>query len=226
MTIHYHGTPISPRRVLYELAGRSFCASFAAPDDVAVCHQIGQSVMLDNGAFSAWRAGKPTDWPGYYRWCEQWLDCWTTWAVIPDVIGGGPEENDKLLLQWPHAERGAPVWHTDEPLDRLARLCDDWQRVCIGSSAQHPPGTTAWHRVMDKAMNRVCGNGRAPCWIHMLRGMAVAGCGYPFASVDSTDIGRNHHLPHRDAAKMAARWDAVQAPGTWATKPEQLEFAA
>jgi len=225
MTIHYHGTPISPRRVLYELSGRSFCVSFAAPADVAVCHQIGQSVMLDNGAFSAWRAGKATNWPGYYAWCEQWLDHWTTWAVVPDVIGGGPEENDTLLLQWPHAERGAPVWHTDEPLDRLARLCDDWQRVCIGSSNLHPPGTERWHRVMTAAMNRICTR-RAPSWLHMLRGMAVAGYGYPFASVDSTDIGRNHHLPHRDAAKMAQRWDAVQAPGAWKPKPEQMELVA
>ena len=149
MTIHYHGTPISPRRVLYELAGRSFCASFAAPDDVAVCHQIGQSVMLDNGAFSAWRAGKPTDWPGYYRWCEQWLDCWTTWAVIPDVIGGGPEENDKLLLQWPHAERVAPVWHTDEALGRLAQIdavVEDAQAFVFGAAEDDDPRDRAFSR--------------------------------------------------------------------------------
>lgn len=49
MTIHYHGTPITPRAVLDTLAGRHFCVSFAAPADVKHCHAIGQSVMLDNG---------------------------------------------------------------------------------------------------------------------------------------------------------------------------------
>lgn len=41
--IHYHGTPITPRERLYELAGRSFCVSFADPRDVRVCHEIGQT---------------------------------------------------------------------------------------------------------------------------------------------------------------------------------------
>ena len=47
--IHYFGTPITPRSSLMQLAGRSFCVSFAAPSDVAVCHEIGESVTLDNG---------------------------------------------------------------------------------------------------------------------------------------------------------------------------------
>jgi hypothetical protein len=44
MTMHYHGTPITPITALYELAGRNFCVSHANPQDVARCHQIGQSV--------------------------------------------------------------------------------------------------------------------------------------------------------------------------------------
>lgn len=224
MTIHYHGTPISPRAVLYTLAGRCFCVSFAAPQDVSVCHQIGQSVMLDNGAFSLWRSGKATDWAAYYTWCEPWLDYWTTWAVIPDVIGGGTDENDALLEQWPHGERGAPVWHTEEPIDRLARLADTWPRVCIGSAAGHEPGSALWHRAITAALNRVCKGGRSPTWLHMLRGMAVAGCGYPFASVDSADIGRNHNRPCNSALAMAQRWDAVQTPGRWTQRAEQMEL--
>jgi hypothetical protein len=31
VTLHYHGTPITPRPVLQSLAGRHFCVSFAAP---------------------------------------------------------------------------------------------------------------------------------------------------------------------------------------------------
>lgn len=62
MTLHYHGGPITPYSVLYTLAGKCFCVSHAKPDQVAVMHQIGQSVMLDNGAFSKHTKGKPTDW--------------------------------------------------------------------------------------------------------------------------------------------------------------------
>ena len=49
--IHYHGTPITPIEVLYTLAGRHFCVSHMRPEDVQRCHNIGQGVMLDNGAF-------------------------------------------------------------------------------------------------------------------------------------------------------------------------------
>jgi hypothetical protein len=67
--IHYHGTPISPVTALYEIAGRHFCVSHQAPQDVERAHMIGQSVMLDNGAFSKWKSGKATDWPAFYAGC-------------------------------------------------------------------------------------------------------------------------------------------------------------
>jgi len=227
VTIHYHGTPISPRSVLHTLAGRFFCVSFAAPNDVATCHQIGQGVMLDNGAFSAWRIGKATDWPSYYGWCERWLDARTTWAVIPDVIGGTDEENDRLIDQWPHGQRGAPVWHLNAPISRLLRLCERWQRVCIGSAgAYRVVGSERWHARMSEAMNQLCGNGPAPVWLHMLRGMALAGSAYPFASLDSTDVARNHNRPQNTAAAMAAKWDAQQCGSRWTMRPIQIGLVA
>jgi hypothetical protein len=58
----------------------------------------------------------------------------------------------------------------------------------------------------------------------MLRGMQLAGMRWPFASVDSTDIAQNHHLPHRSPAKMRARWDAMQCPAKWSPRPEQMEL--
>jgi hypothetical protein len=118
--IHYHGTPITPRAKLLQLAGRCFCVSFAHPYDVTACHEIGQAVMLDNGAFSLWRVGRPVDWPAYYAWCEPWLQYRTTWAVIPDVIDGTTRENDALLDAWPFGGRGAPVWHLQHREPRLA----------------------------------------------------------------------------------------------------------
>jgi hypothetical protein len=220
MTVHYHGTPISPRRVLDTLAGRHFCVSYAAPADVKHVHQIGQSVLLDNGAFSAWTAGRAVDWDGYYRWTEHWLAYQTTWAIIPDVIDGDEEANDQLILEWPHGDRGAPVWHLHESIDRLLRLAAVWPRVCLGSSgAYRVVGSAAWHDRMTAAMNALCGDGPPPCWLHMLRGMSLAGSHYPFASLDSTDVARNHNRPQNSAAQLAARWDAQQCPATWTTRP-------
>jgi hypothetical protein len=214
--IHYHGTPISPRTVLLSLTGRCFCVSYARPEDVEVCHEIGQSVMLDNGAFSVWRRGAEPDWPGYYTWAEPWLEHRTTWAVIPDVIDGDTDANDQLIREWPFGDRGAPVWHMHEPIDRLLGLADSWPRVCVGSSGTYATvGDDRWHRRMEEAMNALCGNGPAPVWLHMLRGMALATGPYPFASADSTDIARNHNRPQNTARAMADRWDGLQTPARW-----------
>jgi hypothetical protein len=228
MTMHYHGTDV-PVRVLYELTGRCLCVSYLGTRkrEVEIAHRIAQSIMLDNGAFSVWRAGKAADWAGFYRWVEPWLDHHTTWAVIPDVIDGDEAANDNLLAQWPHGTRGAPVWHMHEPVARLLRLAERWPRICIGSSGQYAiVGDACWHARMVVAMNELCGNGPPPVWLHMLRGMALGGSIYPFASVDSSDIARNHNRPQNSPRAMADRWDAMQCPGRWAVQPVQLELVA
>jgi hypothetical protein len=225
--IHYHGTPITPVAALYELAGRHFCVSHAAPQDVARVHQIGQSVMLDNGAFSAWKRGYEPSWGDYYDWADQWLAYPTTWAVIPDVVDGGSQLQDALLRQWPHGDRGAPVWHMDEPLDRLLRLTDEWARVCIGSTAEFSEVLApSWQRRMDELWTAVSARHRRLPWLHMLRGMQLSGRHYPFASVDSTDIAQNHHRAQNAPRKMADRWDAMQTPCKWHPQPEQMELTA
>jgi hypothetical protein len=160
MTMHYHGTPITPITALYELAGRNFCVSFAHPADVSRCHQIGQSVMLDNGAFSKWKSGKETNWDGFYAWCDKWLAYPTTWAIIPDVIDGGSQLQDAMIREWPHGDRGAPVWHMDEPLNRLLQLTEKWPKVCIGSTAEYAvvlseAGNGGWTRFSTRSASAI-----------------------------------------------------------------------
>lgn len=233
MTLHYHGTPITPLTAMQELVGRCFCVSFARPDQVRQAHELGQSVMLDNGAFTFWQrrqegkmAGDP-DWPGYYAWCEQWLVFQTTWAVIPDVIDGTDAENDALIAEWPFGACGAPVWHMHEPLDRLLRLADEWPLVCIGSSGAFAKlNTPQWHRRMDQAMNRVCPTGTPKTRLHMLRGMAQAGSSRPFFSLDSSDIGQNHSSRRATPRQMAERWDGMQCAPIWHQRSEQSELDA
>lgn len=226
MTVHYHGTPITPLSVLETLAGRHFCVSFAAPDQVRRAHQLGQSVMLDNGAFSTWKRGVQMDWTAFYDWALPWLDNGSTWLVLPDVVGGEWQETAQLisaapweLRQTPH--KAAPVWHLHDPIDRLLHLADWWPRICFGSSAEYSEvGSAPWHRRITQAFNALQ---QRHHWtqIHMLRGMQASRWGYPFASVDSTDIARNHHLPHNTAREMADRWDALQCPSRWTIQPEQ-----
>jgi hypothetical protein len=227
VTIHYHGTPITPNRELLDMAGAHFCVSHAAPSQVKLCHEIGQSVMLDNGAFSVWKRGHEPDWDGYYAWCDKWLDYPTTWAVIPDVIVGDEADNDLLCRAWPFRDRGAGVWHMHESFGRLLSLLDTFPRVCIGSSGEYAEVMSEpWQRRMDAAWRQVAQRfGRTPN-IHMLRGLQLVRERWPFASVDSTDIARNHNRDGNTAAKMRARWDAAQCPPKFICRGEQLEWAA
>ena len=178
--------------------------------------------MLDNGAFSAWRIGKPTNWPGYYDFCDRWLEYPTTWAVIPDVIDAPSQEQDGLLNEWPFGFRGAPVWHLDEPVVRLLRLAEKWPRICFGSTAQYSKvGSPVWVRKVDEAFEALSSRHRHLPWVHMLRGMQCCEWQFPFASVDSTDVAQNHSK-RGPARMMADKWDAQQCPGTYAKQPIQM----
>lgn len=214
MTVHYHGTPITPLSALESLAGKSFCVSFAHPEQVKRCHEIGQSVMLDNGAFTLWGKGETLDHKAFWKWAEPWLECRSTWAVIPDLIDGTEEQNRELVCRCrEYPEKVAPVWHLHESLDYLQWLCDQWPRVCFGSSGAYSTvGSPAWHNRIQDALEA--------CWgsrpqIHMLRGMKCSRMPYPFASVDSTDVARNHHAAkngQHHARLMADAWDSIQCP--------------
>jgi hypothetical protein len=222
VTIHYHGTPITPIGKFMELVGCHFCVSYAAPGDIKRAHQYGQSVLLDNGAFSFWKTGKRTDWPGYYEWCDKWLNHPTTWAIIPDIIDGEAHEQAKLISQWPHGTRGAPVWHLHEGIERLLRLLDEWPKVCFGSSGRYAEVLSmAWCRRVDEAWNEIVKRHQRTPWVHMLRGMQCVKREWPFASVDSTDVARNHNREQNEPEEMARRWDQMQCPPTWLSR-EQL----
>lgn len=225
MTIHYHGTPITPLDVMRRLAGGHFCVSHWRPDQVELAHKIGQSVMLDNGAFSAWKAKKPiTDWKPFYGWADLWLNCPTSWAVIPDVIDGGAEEQDALLKQWPHGDRGVPVWHMDEPIERALELLQSFQRICVGSTAQfRVVMSDPWQARIDQLWREISARHTRTPYIHMLRGMQLTKERWPFASVDSTDIARNHSA-HKQPVARLERWDAEQCPTVFHDRGAQSSF--
>jgi hypothetical protein len=184
--IHYHGTPINPASALRGMEARHFCVAFSDPRQLDWCLRHAASVMLDNGAFSAWTRGAETDWRAFYEWAAAVRH--PHWLVIPDVIAGGEQDNDDLLLACPvPREFAAPVWHMHESLERLRRLAAEWPRVCIGSSGEYrAPGSAAWSARIDAAWDEIERSGARP-WVHMLRAMREAGEGpWPFR------VGRQH----------------------------------
>lgn len=233
--IHYHGLPITPATAAAKAVegGHAF-VSFAHPDQLGLAVVVCQSFAIDNGAFSAWTAGRPvTDWRAFYAWAE---DCRRIpscdFAVIPDVIDGDEIANDALLDEWPLPMWfGAPVWHMHESLDRLERLAYQYPRICLGSSGQYATvGNAAWWTRMHEAMSAVCSSdGRPVTKLHGLRMLnPKIFTKLPFASVDSTNIGRNigidvnwakgNYLPptkEMRAQVMRSRIEAHNAPSVY-----------
>lgn len=201
--IHYHGLPITSQGFAAAIAtincGHAF-VSFHEPKQLALAIEICQSFAVDNGAYSAWKSGKPvTDWKRYYAWVAGLHRCPSfDFAVIPDVIDGSETENDALLNEWPWRTTapwiGAPVWHMHESLDRLDRLARTYPRICIGSSGRFSQvGSADWWEGMAMAMDVVCDkNGLPVCKLHGLRMLnPKIFSRLPFASADSTNIARN-----------------------------------
>lgn len=200
--------------------------SFASPQDADIVAHIGQSIMWDNGAFSLYTSGKSVNWSAYYKWLEPRL-AHPHWAVIPDVIGGDDDANLELIRQWPfRPELSAPVWHMGVSLDILAHHADNFGRVCFGSSGAYwQVGSEPWSRRCDEAFNFLAQRGPLP-WVHMLRGMAVSGKRWPFASVDSVNVARNFKDTNSCPEAMARTIDAVQCPAQWHRQYEQMELIA
>lgn len=217
--IHYHGGPITPETCARRVwQGRHAFVSYADSYQIELAASVCQSFALDNGAFSLWKKGKPTDWPGYYDWCEQWLAhpaC--DWAIIPDVIEGTEAENDALIAEWPHGGRGVPVWHLNESPERLHALAVMWPRVALGSAAEWDVNrpdkclerlTQVWASVTDE-------QGRLLTKLHGLRMLNPAITQYvPLASADSTNVARNIGIDKK--------WKGTYSPATKETRADVL----
>ncbi len=220
--IHYHGTPITPRAALMTMAGQHFCVSYAAPNDLSTCLRIGQSVMLDNGAFSTYTRGARLDINGFYQWAEPHL-AHPHWAVVPDQIGGSVEQQRAMAATWPfRKEFGAPVWHLGLPVEYLFDLCDSWPRVCIGSSGDFwQVGSPTWAARMDETFNALVRHyGRVP-WLHGLRMLGQSSGPWPLASADSVNVGRNFKDYNRCPNCMAQRINSTNPPPLWVERPTQ-----
>lgn len=235
MALVYHGTPLTPIPALEAcLSGRAACVPFARPDDAARVEDLCDDIMYDCSAYTFWKAARKLkreweeldrDWTSYYRWLEPRLLGSRRWAVVPDRIAAPTQLNDALLSEWPFGkELGSPVWHMDEPLERLSRLIDaGWSRVCFGWVGRFDPAIgdisveeravdcDAYHRRMDEVDTHLHGE-----WpnVHQFRGIAVAGR-YPgkVRTADAASLAKNGH--RHDHLDHQHDWLSPYAPGPW-----------
>lgn len=223
MVIHYHGLPMTPAAdMLRAMRGKHAMVSFEEPRQIEEAAEVCQSIALDNGAFSAWRQGKPHDFSGYVEWAAHWLKHPAVdWCVIPDVIGEDDpgecaSQNDRLLGQWPKSLKasGVPVWHLHEPLERLQRLMRDWPRVALGSSGRYAdPGSKSWWDRMANVMRIACDEDGMPrTKLHGLRMLdPVLFSHLPLSSADSCNVARNVGIDGAWNGPYAPRSRAMRA---------------
>lgn len=182
--------------MLRALRGHHAMVSYAHPRQIAQAAEIRQSLVLDNGAFTAWRSGKPHDFSGFQDWAALWLKHPAVdWALIPDVIDGNEAANDALLAAWdlPMAI-SVPVFHLHESLERLERLVGTYPRVALGSSGRYGnPGTPEWWQRIADVMRVACdAEGMPRCKLHGLRMLnPTLFSRLPLSSADSTNVARN-----------------------------------
>jgi hypothetical protein len=204
-----HGVPITPRSLLKQLAGASFCVSFAAPDQLDLCMQLlapESILLLDNGAYSHWKSGEgQIDREIYWDWSNTAQECSElAIAVIPDVIGGSEEQNwleaayalREGYSEYP--ERTMFIWHMDESLERLRDAARLFNFIGIGSCAEYDI-----QKYPEKYLKRLEAAyvtlayvemrwDHRP-YVHLMRGISML-AQVPWAqSADSTNIARNHH---------------------------------
>ena len=234
--IHYHGTPVSGDGIdaARALRGRHALVPFAYPGQLPVVLEVAQSFMLDNSAFTHWKAGRgKVDFLSYMKWVlsvaqHPGFD----FCLIPDVIDGTEQENCDLVHDWLRAGlrvRAAPVWHLHESLEWLEWLVDRFWMVSLGSSGQwRTPGTRGWWGRMAEAMSVACdAKGRPKCKLHGLRMLdPEIFTRLPLASADSTNaavnaggISRFGMYPAPSAGQraevIAARIEAHNSAAIW-----------
>lgn len=218
--IHYHGTPISPRSAMDGMEGRHFCLSWAyvkrCQSETEAVLKIAQSVMFDNGAYTAYTIGEPLDIEGFRGWVEEYCQH-PHWCVIPDVIGGDEKQQREFIAQWDYPkELSAPVWHLGLSLDWLLELADNYPKICFGSSAEYwQVGSRSWRRRMDEAFEALIKRRKVLPWIHGMRMLGQSGEKWPMASADSSNIARHHAERGERPEAMAKRIDSVQPSRKW-----------
>jgi len=231
-----HGTPITPKRHLEQLRGESFCVSYAYPEQL---HDAGPLVpasgilLLDNGAFTTWKQGRPFDEAGFWSWANAAQEIYPeAVAVIPDQIEGTEADNLMMaarairggLAKYP--ERCMFVWHTNDSMAQLKKAAALFNFIAIGSCAEHDiqqqfPAFVARCRKASAMVDAVeLATGRRP-WIHVMRGLGKFHKFPRFDSADSSNIARNHCRTKHHPNHVRVMADRIKSQIDSALTPSQ-----
>ncbi len=216
-----HGTPITPKRLLPSLDGRSFCVSFARPEQVEDCIELvgeDEILLLDNGAFTIWQSemkGRKLPKRLQFDTHENYQSAFWDWAneiqarcpqavaVIPDVITGSEQQNLEaisLAIRYELAdfpERTMGVWHMDESTEYLQTLAQVLNYVAIGSCAEYDvqrQQAKYFERLREASAHfqYVEATSGRRVWVHLMRGLGVFHKALRFDSADSCNVAMNH----------------------------------
>jgi len=199
--IKYHGTPIGGTKydALRFLDGRHALISFATQGHISEVLECCESFCLDNGAFTIWKTtGGKIDVESYSAWVRHYQKHPAfDFALIPDIIMGKEEDNNKLVDEWDSNLVGIPVYHLGESVDRFFKLAEKFTKVAFGSTDKWSKnGSKAWWKHMADFMDIVTDDdGVLPCKVHGLRMLDPKLFQYlPLHSGDSTNAAVNGHL--------------------------------
>jgi hypothetical protein len=214
--LKFHGTPVggTAKDAIMFLSGRNALFSYYTKGHIQEVLECCDSFIIDNGAFSHWKSGKGEinlseyfDWqlplskhPAHY------------FTIIPDVIDGTEEQNDKLLLEWEKrkCKKSSPVFHLGESVNRFKTLSDNYEVVCIGSTSSWARnGSKEWWENMSEFMDSVVDTqGNFPCKVHGLRLLDPRiFTKLPLHSADSTNATVNGHRCQKEGIlKSMTRW--------------------
>ena len=207
----FHGGPIWPEQSAPRIWDNTGAlVSFARPEQVLTAYATARQVILDNGAFNAWKSdGKNKTW-------EEWLPYldWTKFfsnhprhefSIVPDGIECGEKYNKELAVKLidhvgeKELHKWGVVWHLDESYNYLRWCIDNFSIVCLGSTSKYPPGSHRWRKFMRRTWTEVIINeaGYPKVRIHglrMLRKSIVKE--FPFYSCDSSFVAT--HMNDKD----------------------------
>jgi len=136
------------------------------------------SVMLDSGAFSAFRSGKQVNIVQYCEFVERSGERIDLYVNL-DVIGDAEASMSNLRLMQSRGLSPVPVFHYGEDFDVLKRLRSDWPLVGLGGMVPRArPRMREWLSVVfDKYPHDYHGFGIGD--VSLIRD-------FPFHSIDNT----------------------------------------
>lgn len=226
--IHLHGSPFSGSKHdpeveelcahLYGTGQAGGLVSFMGKVQTDLVIKHGIITVFDNGAFSLWKklqklgtlAGFDWDkhWTKFYLWLFMYYSK-IEWFLIPDVIEGSEEENDRLINSVPEMfkDKAVPVWHTVESVERFIRLCEEFDIVAIGACGPHEyiMGDACQDR-LNFVFDEIYHYRNIDVKIHGLRmtdNRVVAK--FPFHSCDSTSVVQREKYSDGDTPDLKGR---------------------